>query len=88
MLKKTNKIYRKPEAFPFAVNTVFSRLELCPVTTILQKAQTNDCMHLKYFKELNESYEKVSKSYYAWRIIEPAAFAELCVRFILVILCK
>lgn len=58
-------------------------VELCPVSSILQKAQTNVCMHLKYFKELNELYDKVSSANQIIMScrIEPSAFFELCMDF-------
>lgn len=34
-------------------------METCPVTAIFEKAQTNESLHVKYFKELNTIYEKV-----------------------------
>lgn len=35
-------------------------LETVSIMEILYKAQTNECMYLKYFKELNEIYDQVS----------------------------
>lgn len=64
---------RNIEASPVAGNALSSQpqsLEICPVSEILQKAQTNQSMHLKYFKALNEMYEKVSSiihiQYWFW----------------------
>lgn len=34
--------------------------QACPVTVIFEKAQTNESLHVKYFKELNSIYEKVN----------------------------
>lgn len=34
-------------------------METCPVTAIFEKAQTNESLHVKYYKELNTIYGKV-----------------------------
>lgn len=38
-------------------------LEVCPVSVIFEKAQTNESLHVKYFKELNNIYEKVMRPF-------------------------
>lgn len=35
------------------------QVQACPVTAIFEKAQSNESLHVKYFKELNSIYEKV-----------------------------
>lgn len=64
---------RNNEASPVAANALISQpqsLDICPVLEILQKAQTNESMHPKYFKALNQIYEKVSSiiciQYWFW----------------------
>lgn len=59
---KSKKGSKKNEAAASAENENPIRpqpRDACPVTAIFEKAQTNESLHVKYFKELNNIYEKV-----------------------------
>lgn len=38
------------------------RVQSGAILSILEMAQTNECMHTKYFGQLNELYKNVSKT--------------------------
>lgn len=54
--EKTSKIEASPNV---SIANGQQPLETVSIMEILQKAQTNECMHRKYFKELNEFYNQV-----------------------------
>lgn len=65
--KLAKKPTRKIGTSPQTGNAILSpkqSLQMCTVVEILQKAQTNECHHLKYFKALNDIYENVSATIY------------------------